>query len=390
MLEEEFKKESDGKTYLLLGKTKETFEEEMIRKAGPMGVLPMVRSEWGDKYKYEISGRKSLAVTFERVPMNAEQIEKVLCGILDIIENGKEYLLSEDNYILLPEHIYLQIPEYKVTLCYYPEYSVSFSEQLGKLFEILLNRVDYREEKAIAMVYALYMQLQEPDVTSERIRAKLREQVQAAKPENPVRETEKKKERTEISYEYEKPVTRRATSEKKGTVRERKAVAKTSLWERFRKEVGAKIYSREEKGKSVFAEEQVSCVCDAPAEWSAAHTRVLSVKKEALCPMLISAENTEKVLLTKFPFYVGSMPDYMDYVINKDTVSRFHAKFIKYEEQIYLSDLNSTNGTRVNGRELNVKERVMLSEGDRILFADAEYIFSENGREERGDFGREI
>ena len=41
-----------------------------------------------------------------------------------------------------------------------------------------MNRVDYREEKAIAMVYALYMQLQEPDMTLERIREKLQEQVQ--------------------------------------------------------------------------------------------------------------------------------------------------------------------------------------------------------------------
>ena len=177
MLQEEFIKESDGKTYLLLEKTKETFEEEMLRRTELTGVLSTVRSERKDKYKYEITGRKSLAVTFERVPMNAEQIEQVLCGILDIIERGKEYLLSEDNYILLQEHIYLQIPEYRVTLCYYPEYGVPFSEQLGKLFEILLNRVDYREEKAIAMVYALYMQLQEPDVTLERIREKLKEQV---------------------------------------------------------------------------------------------------------------------------------------------------------------------------------------------------------------------
>ncbi len=377
MLEEEFKKESDGKTYLLLRKTNETFEEEMIRRAEPTGVLSMVRSEWEDKYKYEITGRKSLAVTFERVPMNSEQIEMVLCGILDIIENGKEYLLSEDNYVLLPEHIYLQIPEYKVTLCYYPEYGVSFSEQLGKLFEILLNRVDYREEKAIAMVYALYMQLQEPDVTPERIREKLKEQVQSPKSEPLVREKEIQKEEQEIKHvTYDESVSRRSASKEKGVETERKPLSRTGLWERLRKEVGAKICGREEKGRSVFSAEAVSCVCDTPSEWGATHTRVLSVKKELFSPALISAEREEKVYLTKFPFYVGSMPDYMDYVIERDTVSRFHAKLIKQDEQVYLMDLNSTNGTRINGRELNVRDRVLLSEGDRIMFADAEYIFS--------------
>ncbi len=387
MLEEEFKKESDGKTYLLLGRTTDTFEEEMIRKAGPTGVLSMGRSEEEDKYKYEITGRKSLAVTFERVPMNAEQIEKVLYSILDIIENGKDYLLSEDNYVLLPEYIYLQLPEYKVTLCYYPEYGVSFSEQLGKLFEILLNRVDYREEKAIAMVYALYMQLQEPDVTLERIREKLKEQVKKSNSDISMRGKQVQREEPELRYaKYEEPVNRAIVPEEKRETTERKVSSKTSLWGRLRKEVGAKIYGngREEKGRLIFAEEAGSCVCDTPSEWGTTHTKVLSVKKERFSTALISVGGAEKVFLTKFPFYVGSMAEYMDYVVNKDTVSRFHAKFIKQGEQICLMDLNSTNGTKVNGRELNVRETVLLSDGDRILFADVEYIFSEKERVEKG------
>lgn len=378
MLQEEYIKESDGKTYLLLEKTKETFEEEMLRRTELTGVLSTVRSERKDKYKYEITGRKSLAVTFERVPMNAEQIEQVLCGILDIIERGKEYLLSEDNYILLQEHIYLQIPEYRVTLCYYPEYGVPFSEQLGKLFEILLNRVDYREEKAIAMVYALYMQLQEPDVTLERIREKLKEQV------SPVCVREQKREEPEFRYEKcGETASRETVGEKCATETERKISAKTSLWERFRKEVGAKLYGREQKGKPVFAEQSVPCVCETPSEWGSTHTKVLSVKKESYSPALISVERAEKVFLNKFPFYVGSMPDYMDYVISKDTVSRFHAKFIMQGEQVYLTDLNSTNGTRINGRALNVRDRELLADGDRILFADEEYVFSEKERVEK-------
>ena len=385
MLEEEFKKESDGRTYLLLKKTKETFEEEMIRKAATTGVLSMARSEREDTYKYEITGRKSLSVTFERVPMNAEQIEKVLYGILDIIENGKEYLLSENNYVLLPEHIYLQIPEYKVTLCYYPEYDVAFSEQLGKLFEILLNRVDYREEKAIATVYALYMLLQEPDVTPERIREKLSEPMGMAKPEASVGDKEMRSGKTEYRYAKKEELRRKeAVTEDNKEVPNRQTVSKTSLWDRLRKEVGAKLYGREEKNRPVFSEASVSCVCEAPPEWGMRHTKVLSVKKETFSPVLIAVEGKEMVYLTKFPFYVGSMPDYMDYVIARDTVSRFHAKFTGQGEQVYLEDLNSTNGTKINGIGLTVRDKVLLSEGDRILFADAEYIFSEKEPEEMG------
>lgn len=385
MFEEEFKKESDGKTYLLLRKTKEAFEEEMIRRTVPVGVLPMVRSEQGDRYKYEITGRKNLAVTFERVPMNAEQIESVLYGILDVVGNGKEYLLSEDNYVLQPEYIYLQIPEYRVTLCYYPEYGIPFCEQLGKLFEILLNRVDYREEKAISLVYALYMQLQEPDVTLERIREKIKEQTTSVPPVP--RMTQREEFIGETKYrerEQPEPVKKSTVSEQKGDAEQRKPVRKSKLWDRLRKEVGAKLYGRDEKEETVLSGASVSCVCEDEARWETHHTRVLCVKKETVCPAIISVGKQEKIFLGKFPFYVGSMPDYMDHVIERDTVSRFHAKFIKQGERVCLTDLNSTNGTWVNGKELNVREQVFLSEGDHISFADAEYVFSERTGEEKG------
>ena len=109
-MEEEFRKESDGKTYLLLKRTRVSFEERMIQRVKPAGVIPMVKSEQEDAYKYEITGKKNLSMTFERVPMNAEQIEKILYGILDVLKEGREFLLTEDNFVLCPDHIYLRIP----------------------------------------------------------------------------------------------------------------------------------------------------------------------------------------------------------------------------------------------------------------------------------------
>lgn len=373
MLGEEFKKESDGKTYLLLKKTKETFEERMIQKARPEGVLSMVRGEQADAYKYEITGKKNLAMTFERVPMNAEQVEKVLQGILDILGRGREYLLSEDNFILSPEHIYLRIPEYEVTLCYYPEYGIPFAEQLGKLFEMLLNRVDYREEKAIAMVYALYMQLQEPDMTLERIREKLREQ--AERPSGVVARQKMSEENRSKSGEKEQAYKEMRTGKAKeeSVSREQDDRKKFGFWERLRKEVGTKMIGRPEK--MVHVPVSVPCVRETAPEWGTQYTKVLSVKKEESCHALISQRNGETVFLSRFPFYVGSLSGYMDYVIPRDTVSRFHAKLIRQEQTVFLVDLNSTNGTKVNGRSLNVQEQVPLSDGDRVMFADEEYIF---------------
>jgi pSer/pThr/pTyr-binding forkhead associated (FHA) protein len=56
-------------------------------------------------------------------------------------------------------------------------------------------------------------------------------------------------------------------------------------------------------------------------------------------------------------------------------VSRRHAKISRNGKQFILEDLNSTNGTTVNGRELNYQEKYALTGGDRIRFADVNYLF---------------
>lgn len=376
ILEEDYKKETDGRTYLLLGKTKKGYEEAMIREAMPAGVLPMVKSEQAERYKYDITGRKTLSMTFERVPMNAEQVQKILQGIFGIVEQAREYLLSEEHFILRPDYIFLRIPEYEVTLCYYPEYHVPFSEQLGKLFEMLLNRVDYREEKAIALVYTLYMQLQEPDMTLERLKEKLnghsREEIKGA-PEAVRVEPFVKEERS-------------------GRIEE-KARKKTSFLERLKEEMALKLPLQTEErrlrsaaGKKSFSlpgrnqtereeVQQPAYVMESAPEWGSQHTRVISIKKENKAPLLVSEETGESIPLTKFPFYIGSLDGYADYVIQNDTVSRFHAKLLKKDEEIFAVDLNSTNGTKVNGRLLNIQESVRLLPGDRISFADRTYCY---------------
>ena len=54
----------------------------------------------------------------------------------------------------------------------------------------------------------------------------------------------------------------------------------------------------------------------------------------------------------------------LDMVLVEDMVSRRHAKIIVADDQIFIQDLGSTNGTFVNGEKI---KRAKLSEGDRIM-----------------------
>lgn len=72
-------------------------------------------------------------------------------------------------------------------------------------------------------------------------------------------------------------------------------------------------------------------------------------------------------------FLIGKKKEAVDGYVNHPTVSRIHARIEKREQEYYLIDLNSTNGTFLNERLLGMNESVRLNPGDMIRFADVEY-----------------
>ena len=81
------------------------------------------------------------------------------------------------------------------------------------------------------------------------------------------------------------------------------------------------------------------------------------------------------IYLEKDLTVIGKLELASDAVIPVATVSRVHAKIRKREDAYYLADLNSRNGTAVNGKMLPGGEEWLLQDGDEIDFAQARYIF---------------
>jgi len=81
------------------------------------------------------------------------------------------------------------------------------------------------------------------------------------------------------------------------------------------------------------------------------------------------------IVIPYYPFVIGKHKDLADYVLLKDTVSRFHIRLDEDNGHYTVTDLNSTNGTRVRGRLLEANETTQLEPGDQIFMADYGYIF---------------
>lgn len=70
-----------------------------------------------------------------------------------------------------------------------------------------------------------------------------------------------------------------------------------------------------------------------------------------------------------FPFTVGRSRD-CDFVVDSFEISRLHAQLTSDHLNVILEDLNSTNGTFVNGRRLEAGEAYRLRAGDVVRFAN--------------------
>lgn len=62
-----------------------------------------------------------------------------------------------------------------------------------------------------------------------------------------------------------------------------------------------------------------------------------------------------------------------DIAINSNSVSRYHARIVVESEGVFLIDLQSTNGCKVNGKSVT---RQMIGDGDAISIGHAKFRFS--------------
>lgn len=81
--------------------------------------------------------------------------------------------------------------------------------------------------------------------------------------------------------------------------------------------------------------------------------------------------------ITSDEFVIGKSQSRVDgVVIGSNLVSRVHCKAILKDGGCYIMDLNSLNGTCLNGRRINPGEMYKLVEGMRISIADMDFVFA--------------
>ena len=107
-------------------------------------------------------------------------------------------------------------------------------------------------------------------------------------------------------------------------------------------------------------------------------TMLISFEKEEETKGILSGKiegREETIELNSFPFTIGKLSGNVNLELADHSVSRMHARFYMIENQLYLEDLNSLNGTFKNGVRLNRNEPVMVQKNDEIEFAKIKFTY---------------
>lgn len=113
-----------------------------------------------------------------------------------------------------------------------------------------------------------------------------------------------------------------------------------------------------------------------------AHSPVLTYTDETVLlndekpsPRLVSVNTGETIVINKPEFIVGRNGETCDYAIDHKSVGRAHA-IIKCENaKYYIIDMDSRNGTYLNGTRLLSNKHYELKGNDVVVFANIEFYF---------------
>lgn len=86
-------------------------------------------------------------------------------------------------------------------------------------------------------------------------------------------------------------------------------------------------------------------------------------------------KTNEKIVVQKFPCIIGSDFGEVDICLEDASVSRKHAVIRYIQDRFILTDLNSKNGTYVNGKLIQADREVEICDNDMLRFSRNEFVF---------------
>ena len=379
-MELEYRRNLNRSYMVIEGKKEETedntwdYEKEMLRQNEITALLTFYTTEVNGslQFWYDITGKRSLRDFIEQDRITVENVSRILLCLSIACKEINRYLIQQNHICLTPDTIYMkqQPSAFSLCLCYFPLQNQDRNRQLQEMMEFLIENVDHEKEEETKLCYQLYEMATRPETTIEELLTLVQKQEEKTE--------EIYVEKVDVHRETAMPKTEEFLTEKTGTEEIRKKKTGWDMVSEWLQSVKQQLINKikawfEEKVHFFFPKKEAieAFVMDQEQE-TVAETRMLSPQK-GLCSgqLLYEGENGEKdYRIDREIFRIGTHATTNEAVLHSAVVSRHHAKIVRKNGEFFLEDLNSTNGTYVNGVLLNYRETVKLKTMDRISFAD--------------------
>ena len=373
------------KSYMVMkgdsGKT--GYEWQMLKSNEIKELLPFFTMERNGEtmYYYDISGKESLKEYVKREGLTPEVLKKIIFYLGNAVEKLENYLISVDHLIISEDTVFLERhkSEFKMLLCYQPGNNTVFTEQINSLFGYIIGEAPHSEKEFTALCYRMYEETVKDNFSFKTIREMAANLCEEAIPEGPAEEmlppfTEEPKE--EIYVEKVDPHRPQSEYEEEDEFESLidKIIKKFKNRKDQKKEKPGKEKPKKEKHKKKKKEPEDDLIYE-PEEIRPEETVLLSHSPASPGGRLVyeGTGNEQDFEIEKNETAIGSLPTGNDVVLKSPGVSRHHARIIKEGSAYYIVDLNSTNGTFINGKPLSYKEKVPLKIRDLISFGDAAF-----------------
>ncbi|MEY8339441.1 DUF6382 domain-containing protein [Lachnospiraceae bacterium 62-35] len=111
-------------------------------------------------YYYEITSKQPLSRILENRGMKSGEIRKLISDIGSILDRMEVYLLGEEGICLEEDYIYIEPATYQTALCLVPGRQGNFTEDMRKLLQYLLGKIDHRDKEGVVLAYGLFQESQ--------------------------------------------------------------------------------------------------------------------------------------------------------------------------------------------------------------------------------------
>ncbi|MCR5847890.1 MAG: DUF6382 domain-containing protein [Lachnospiraceae bacterium] len=352
-----------NRNYLVMPDHSDGYQTEMLVRNESDGFIPIKKVNWDGEtlLYYDITGKQSLSKGFAKRKIDYNEMSDILYSISNLVKECKRLFLDISGIVLTPDHIYRDLSTERLLWIFYP-YERD-SHEMMELAEFLLEHIDNGNSAVVKTAYELYRRAKEGSIEAENLYEILHNDEEEKNLPDVI---------SDDSYK-EKEFKSLKTEPEGNRYRNKVELVVDRLFELMKKKVGDYRppenefydYTEESREEAYFEE----CTSD--------------YDKTVLIPVpdgnqrrLISRDSKiPDADLEIFPCVLGSKRECVDILLTDSSVSRMHAQIDEAQGKLFIFDLNSSNGTYVNGKKIVSEEKEIIA-GDEIRIGNVRFVLA--------------